>query len=157
MRISARRWLSGLLLVVTFAGPTVVKAGSLWKAGARGAARGLAGKVHVYRRPLGPRHHFTYETRLERYSNRPRTDKIRGLPPHSFWKRPEPGRKGSAEHVRRKLDVPHQVRQREEVIVKPGTLYHERPIKGGRGHSREVILEHRVPADALKLRERLRQ
>lgn len=146
---------AGLLLLSMAWGATPVEAGSLAKAAGKGAARGVLQKAPVYRRPVGPRHHFRKETRLERYTNRPHTDKIRGVPRHSFWKYPEPGRKGSATHIQRKLNIPHPVKRREEIVVKKGSAYHERPIKGGRGHAREVILEKRVPAKEIKLRESL--
>lgn len=144
-----------LVLFILAAGATPVGAGSLGKAIGKGAARGILRKAPAYRRPLGPKHYFRKETRLERYTNRQRTDKIRGLPPHSFWTRPEPGRKGSSVHIQRKLNIPHPVKRREVIRVKPGTVYHERPIKGGLNRSREVILEKPVPGKRIHLKERL--
>ena len=134
--------------------PKVAEAG-LGKTVAKGGVRGVPHKVPTYRRPWGPRHSFRKQIRLERYTNRPLTDKTRGLPRHSFWKYPEPGRKGSAIHVQRKLNIPHPIKRREEIIVKRETAYHDRPIKGGHGHAREVILEKPVQGKAIELRERL--
>lgn len=157
MRIGTRLVASVLLIGMALS-PLKAAGSQVERAALRGATKSATKalqKAPVYRRPWGPRHHFRKETRIERYTNRPLTDKHRGLPRHSFWKSPEPGRKGSATHLRQKLNIPHPVKRREEIIVKHGSAYHERPIKGGRGHAREVILEKRVPGKELKLRESL--
>jgi len=145
-----RGLLTGLLIFVLQA-PAVAEAGALGKAVARGATRSLVRRVPVYRRPLGPVHQFRTSTPLQRYTNRPHTDVRKGLPAHSFWVRPHPGRPASAPHIQQKLNIPHPVRAREVTGVKPGTVYHERPIKGGSGHTREVILEKPVPGRAIQV------
>ena len=109
------------------------------------------------RQRLGSTHMFQQPIRLERWTNSPRTDLRRGLRPHSFWVRPGPGRKGGLQHLEKKLQLSHPVRQREEMAVRPGTTYHERPIRGGSGHAREVMPHDRVPKDALHLRELVRK
>ena len=144
-----------LVLLAMVLGSLPVEAGSAGKAVAKGAARGILRKVPVYRRLLGPKHSFRKEALLERYTNRPSTDKLRGLPRHSFWTRPESGQKGSSAHIQRKLNIPHRVERREVIRVGPGTIYHERPVKGGLNRSREVILEKRVPGKRIELKGRL--
>jgi hypothetical protein len=144
------RPLLAVLLVLILQAPVAAQAGMiLGKAAARGAVRSLE-RGAVYRRALGRVHLFRKPTRLERFTNRSLTDQRRGLPGHSFWTRPHPGRPGSAPHVKRKLNIPHPVKAREQVVVPGGTRYHERPIKGGQAHAREVILHKRVPGEAIK-------
>jgi len=134
--------------------PLVAEGGSLGKAAARGAARSIAKALP--RQKLGPIHRFRKPTPLERFTNKPKTDLRKGLDPHSFWTRPEPGPKGSAAHVRKELNIPHSVRRGERMTAPPGTRYHERPIRGAHGRKRETILHNRVPRKNLELGDRLR-
>ena len=150
-----RKTCIALVLIFLAPGASLSEAGSLGKAVEKGAARSILRKAPVYRRPLGSRHYFQENTRLERYTNRPRTDKLLGLRKHSFWTRSHPGRRATAANVQRKLSIPHPVRNREVITVPPRTAYHERPIKGGLRRSREVILEKRVPGKRIELKGRL--
>jgi hypothetical protein len=143
-----------VLLLAMTAWPGFAEAGAgRGKAGPAIALAALAKAKPTYPRPLGPTHVAKEPIRVERYTHRPATDRRKGLAPHSFWTRPHPGRKGSADYVRRRLNIPHQVTRREEATLPKGTAYHERPVKGGRNHSREVIVHQRVPRGALRLRE----
>ncbi len=150
------RVVAGLLLCAVLGDPCPALAGALGKALGRGSTGKVAvGRAPVARRPLGPLHTFKEPTPLERFTRRPRLDRSRGLRPDSFWARPGQGRKGTAEHVRRKYEIPHRVTRREEFVASPGTRYHERPVKGAPRGSREVILHERVPGSHVTLRERL--
>jgi len=155
MKRRATRIVSTLMLFLTFVGSLPVEGASLGKAAGRAAARGALKRGVISRQRIGPLHSFRKPARLERFTNKPRTDKARGLRKHSFWIRPHAGRRASAAHVQKKLNIPHRVKRRETFEAKPGTEYHERPIKGGRGHIREVILERPVSGKPIKLRERL--
>jgi len=99
----------------------------------RGAAKAL--KKGAVRQKLGPVHKIRKPTVVERYTNHPATDKAKGLGgkgKHVFTRRPRVGRRGTAEHIQKELNIPHPVKQREKITLPPGTKYHERPIRGGR-------------------------
>lgn len=134
--------------------PAGAEAGALGKAVARGTAKGIAKALP--RQKLGPVHKFKAPTPLERWTNRPKTDARRGLPPHSYWIRPEKGPKGSAAHIRKELRIPHPLKQRERLVAPPGTRYHDRPLRGGERDQREVIIHDRVKPGDLKLGERVK-
>lgn len=121
----------------------------------KAAAKKAAKRLGESYQKLGKRHVFAKPTRLERVTPSVRADRSRGLPGHSFWYRPHPGRKGTAAHVQRKLAIHHPVKRAETMVVRPGTKYHERPIRAGAPHQREVILEHRTPGRAIQPGPRL--
>lgn len=142
-----------VLLAITLAlGPSLAEA----KGAAAGVARGLIGKGKPSRQPLGPVHELKKDTRLERWTNRPKTDKQRGLRPHSFWTKPERGPKGKVPHLRKEFNIDHPLKQREEMTAPRGTRYHERPVRGGKDGAREVIIHDRVPKHEIRPKERVR-
>lgn len=142
----------GILAACLVLSPVAAEAGTLGGAAARGAARSIAKALP--RRPLGPLYRFRKPTPLERFSNKPKTDLRRGLPPHSFWRTPQRGPK-TAEGVREKLNIPHEVKRAEKTIAAPGTPYHERPIQGGERGAREKVLHERVAPRDLQLGDAL--
>lgn len=151
----AKAMLTGVLVVGTVLLSPAAEAGSLGKAAARGAAKSVARAAT--QRKWGPIHKFKKPTRLERWTNRPKTDKAKGLKGHSYWIRPERGPKGTKQHIRKELNIDHGLKRREETIFKPGTPYHVRPIRKGQAGQKEVILHRRVPAKELRMQERVRQ
>jgi hypothetical protein len=144
-------------LLALGAAAILLVAGGSAEATGTGLGRGLPGARNGPRQPLGPIHKFKEPTSLERWTNRPKTDAQRGLRDHSFWVRPHPGRKGGNEHLRDKLHLDHSVKRREQRVAPPGTTYHERPLRGGPAHEREVILHNRVPKNALEFKEKVRK
>ena len=129
------------------------------RAASKRAAAGTAVKKEtVARQKLGPLHTVQKPTVLERATNRPATDKTRGLGgsgKHVFTRHPKVGRRGTAEHVQKELNIPHPVKKWEKVVVPPGVKYHERPIRGGEKNMREVIIHGRIPGKAFVKQERL--
>jgi hypothetical protein len=57
--------------------------------------------------------------------------------------------------MQKELNIPHPVKQREVIKVSLGMKYHERPVRGGESHKREVIIHGRVPGKDLDIKERL--
>lgn len=152
-----------LVLLLALHGPVAANAGVAGKAVGRAASKRAATSAAVKkevtgRQQLGPIHTFKKPTVVERYTNRPATDKIGGLGgkgQHVFTRHPSVGRRGTAEHMQKELNIPHPVKQREVIKVSPGMKYHERPIRGGEAHKREVIIHGRVPGKGVKLGDKL--
>jgi hypothetical protein len=142
-------------LLAVCAGALLLIAGA--SAEAKGLGRGRSGGPRAPRQPLGPTHTFKHPTSLERWTNSPKTDARRGLRQHSFWVRPDRGPRGGNQHLERKLNLDHPVKQREQARVPAGTRYHERPIRGGTSHAREVILHDWTRKADLMLKERVRK
>lgn len=151
----------GLLLALH--GPVAANAGVAGKAVGRAASKRAATSAAVKkevagRQKLGPIHTFKKPTVLERATNRPATDKIRGLGgsgKHVFARHPKVGRRGTAEHIQKELNISHPVKTWEKIAVQPGVKYHERPIRGGEKNMREVIIHGRVPGKATVKQEGL--
>lgn len=142
-----------MVAIALLLGPGLVEA----KGATPGVGRGLIGNGRPSRQPMGPIHEFKKDTRLERWTNRPKTDKQHGLRPHAFWTKPDRGPKGRAPHLRKEFNIDHPLKQREEMIARRGTRYHERPVRGGKDHAREVIIHDRVPKRDVRLQERVRK
>lgn len=142
------------ILVVSIFGACQAEAKSIGPFGKGRLAKPLGKGGSTYQ-PKGRLHTFKEETRLERWTNSPKTDTSRGLRKDSFWTRPQPGPKGNTEHIKKRLKIDHPIKRREETVATPGAKYHERPTRGSKGQQREVIIHDRVSKDALKLRERI--
>lgn len=131
--------------------PAASPAQEVGKAAARHAIKRASGSYQK----LGEIHRYKEPTKLERVTKSVENDKKKGLPRHSFWYRPHGGRKATTEHARQKLAISHPVKGTESTIVKKGTKYHERPIRNGAPHKREIILEEPVPGKTIQRGARL--
>lgn len=147
------------ILAVMFMEPLSVNGASLGTAVARSASKRLAQRTAISTvRRLGPLHTFRKPIVLERFTNAPRLDKLKGLPLEKnshlvFTRRIHPGRKGSAEHIQKALNLPHPVKRRETIRVPAGTRYYERPNAGGQPGERETIIKGKVGPSSIQVRE----
>jgi len=157
-----KRLVNGFLtvgLALVLLGAASADAGVVGKAVRRAVTKRAATVVKkqvnkAVRQKLGPIHTLKKPTIVERFTNRPATDKARGLGgkgKHVFTRRPRVGRKGTAEHIKKELNIHHPVKQRQKIVLPPGTQYHERPIRHGEAYSREVIVHGRIPGKAVKV------
>lgn len=156
-------FLTKALIILGLVWPITVNAGVAGKAAGRAASKraavGAAVKKEVTpRQKLGPLHALKKPTTVERYTNRPATDQARGLGgkrKEVFARRIGSGRRGTAEHIRKELNIPHPVKQREEIRLPSGTKYHESPVKRGEARRRQMAIHGRIPKENIHLKERL--
>lgn len=124
----------------------------------RAAAKKIIKKINIAPRHFkrfGTLHFFKHDTKLVRFTKRPYLDKNKGLGPHSFWIRSKRGRNPSAAYAKNKLVIPHNVKAKEMTLAKKGWLYHERPVRNGKRHIRETILEKRVSGKGIMIQNSL--
>jgi hypothetical protein len=157
------RWIKAIgftILAVIFIGESLAGA-SVGQALARSASKRFAQRTAFSSaQRLGPLHTFRKPVVLERFTRSPRLDKLKGLPlekdsHHVFARRIHPGRKGSAEHIQKALNIPHPIKQRETFLAPAGTRYHERSVLGGQKGQREAIIEGRVSPLSIQVKERV--
>ena len=149
-------------IILALVWPVAINAGVAGKAVRRAASKRAATSAAVKkevagRQKLGPVHTLKKPTTVERYTNRPATDKARGLGGNRkevFARRIGPGRRGTAEHIRKELNIRHGVKQREELRLPSGTKYHESAIKGGEARRRQMAIHGRIPKENIHLKER---
>ncbi|MBI5410297.1 MAG: hypothetical protein HZA14_13120 [Nitrospirae bacterium] len=138
-------WIIVLLLPTLLFSSLYAEAKSPAQTVGSAAAKRIVKRISpAHLKKFGPIRAFKRDTKLVRVTNRPSLDKSKGLDSHSFWTRSKQGRNPSAAFAKDKLELSHNVKAKEMAIAKKGTLYHERPLKNGKAHTREVILEDRV-------------
>lgn len=114
------------------------------------AVKGIGKRISpAHLKRFGQLHIFKRDTKLVRVTNRPTIEKKYGVKGDSFWTKSKQGRTPSAAYAKNKLALSHNVKAKEMTIAQKGSLYHERPLKKGKAHTREVILEAPVKGRAI--------
>jgi hypothetical protein len=147
----------GLLAFGAVTADAAAVAKAVSKAAARRIVSGTVAK-QLPKQKLGYIHTFKKPTTLVRATNRPATERVRGIGirnGHVFTRYPKPGRTGGAEHIQKELAIHHKVKAMQQLKVPAGTKYHVRPIKGGEKNMDEVIIHGRLPGSTVVQDRRL--